>query len=178
MCCDPGDVGRSIWGRYRNSRIDGVDRDVFLISICNGVNRREGVSAENFLRDLWNTDWHNGLRHDYDVVATANALHWFDAPRLVELFNDIFRLLRPGGVFLFVEPACAERPSPLDSPNGSRGSRPVTAAKTGNASGRERTKFLATITLNSWAHAIRIRQGRDACFWLDTAIEKRRFRFH
>jgi len=66
-------------------------------------------AAENFVRDLWNTDWHNGLRHDYDVVATANALHWFDAPRLVELFNDIFRLLRPSGVFLFVEPACAEK---------------------------------------------------------------------
>ena len=109
MCCGPGDVGRGIWGRYRNSRIDCVDRDVFLISICNGINRREGVSAENFVRDLWNTDWHSGLRHDYDVVATANALHWFDASRLVELFNDIFWLLRPGGVFLFVEPACAEK---------------------------------------------------------------------
>jgi SAM-dependent methyltransferase len=82
---------------------------VFLISICDGINRREGVSAENFMRDLWNTDWYHGLRHDYDVVATANALHWFDAPRLVELFNDIFQLLRPGGVFLFVEPACAEK---------------------------------------------------------------------
>jgi SAM-dependent methyltransferase len=109
VCCGPGDVGRGIWGRYRNSRIDCVDRDVFLISICNGINRREGVSAENFVRDLWHTDWHKGLRHDYDVVATANALHWFDATRLVELFNDIFRLLRPGGVFLFVEPACAEK---------------------------------------------------------------------
>lgn len=109
MCCGPGDVGRSIWDRYRNARIDCVDRDVLLISICNGINRREGVSAENFVRDLLNTDWHNGLPHDYDVVATANALHWFDAPRLVKLFNDIFQLLRPGGVFLFVEPACAEK---------------------------------------------------------------------
>ena len=52
MCCGPGDVGRAIWCRYRNSRIDCVDRDVFLISICNGINRREGVSAENFVRDL------------------------------------------------------------------------------------------------------------------------------
>jgi len=109
MCCGPGDVGRVIRGRYRNSCIDCVDRDVFLISICDGINRREGVSAESFVRDLWNTDWHTGLRDDYDVVATANALHWFDAPRLAELFNDISRLLRPGGVFLFVEPACAEK---------------------------------------------------------------------
>ena len=30
VCCGPGDVGRGIWGRYRNSHIDCVDRDVFL----------------------------------------------------------------------------------------------------------------------------------------------------
>ena len=156
MCCGPGDVGRSIWGRYRNSRIDCVDRDVFLISICDGINRREGICSENFVRDLWNSDWHNGLRHDYDAVAIANALHWFDAPRLVELFNDILRLLRPVECFCSSSPLAPKRPSPLDSPNGSRGSAPVTAGKTGNAFGRARTKFLATITRNSWADAIRI----------------------
>src|SRR5215470_8223521 len=59
MCCGPGDVGRSIWRRYRNSRMDCVDRDVFLISICDGINRRDGICAENFVRDLWNSDWHN-----------------------------------------------------------------------------------------------------------------------
>ena len=84
MCCGPGDVGRDIWGRYRNSRIDCVDRDVFLISICNGINRREGVSAENFVRDLWNTDWHNGLHQDYDVVATANAFRRTASCRVVQ----------------------------------------------------------------------------------------------
>ena len=109
LCCGPGDVGRFMRARYRNSRIDCVDRDVFLMSICIGVNRREGVCAHNFVRDLWNTDWHRGLEPGYDVVATANALHWFDAHRVAELFKDVFQLLRPGGVFLFVEPACTEK---------------------------------------------------------------------
>jgi SAM-dependent methyltransferase len=109
LCCGPGDVGRSIRARYPHSQIDCVDRDVFLISICAGVNRREDVPARNFVRDLWNADWHNGLRHDYDVVATANAFHWFDASRVADLFKDVFNLLRLGGVFLFVEPACAEK---------------------------------------------------------------------
>jgi SAM-dependent methyltransferase len=109
LCCGPGDVGRTIRARYPNSRIDCLDRDLFLISMCIGLNRREGVPGETFVRDLWNTDWCTGLPRDYDVVATANALHWLDARRVEELFTDIFQLLRPGGIFLFVEPACAEK---------------------------------------------------------------------
>ena len=106
--CGPGDVGRAVRARYPKSRIDCLDRDVFLISICIATNRREGVSGQSFVRDLWDADWCSGLERDYDVVAAANALHWLDARRVCELFKDVFRLLRPGGVFLFVEPACCE----------------------------------------------------------------------
>jgi len=108
LCCGPGDVGRTIRARYPNSRIDFVDRDVFLISICIGVNRREGVAGETLVRDLRDADWHKGLEAGYDVVATANALHWLDARRVAEVCRDVFRLLSPGGVFLLVEPACSE----------------------------------------------------------------------
>lgn len=40
MCCGPGDVGRVIRSRFPNACIDCVDRDLFLLSICIGVNRR------------------------------------------------------------------------------------------------------------------------------------------
>ena len=98
LCCGPGDVGRAIRGRYPNSHIDCVDRDVFLISICIGMNRREGVPGQNVVRDLWDTNWHNGLEPEYDVVATANALHWLDARRVAQVSQDVFRLLRPAGL--------------------------------------------------------------------------------
>ncbi len=109
LCCGPGDVGRAIRSRFPNSRIDCVDRDLFLLSICIGVNQRESVPGQASVRDLWNLDWRSGLSRGYDVVATANALHWFDVGRAAELFIEIFQLLRPGGVFLFVEPACAQQ---------------------------------------------------------------------
>jgi SAM-dependent methyltransferase len=110
LCCGPGDVGRAVRARYPTSRIDCLDRDVFLISMCIATNRREGVSGQSYVRDLWDADWCKGLERDYDVVATANAFHWLDARRVREVFKDVFRLLRPGGVFLFVEPACSEPP--------------------------------------------------------------------
>jgi len=110
LCCGPGDVGRAIRTRYPNSQIDCVDRDVFLISMCMGINRREGVAGEILVRDLRDSDWHKGLGAWYDVVATANALHWLDGERVAQVCRDVFRLLRPGGVFLFVEPACSEKP--------------------------------------------------------------------
>jgi len=81
---------------------------VFLISICIGTNRHEGVSGQNFVRDLWEPDWYRDLEPGYDVVATANAFHWLDSQRVSELFKDVFGMLRLGGVFFFVEPACAE----------------------------------------------------------------------
>jgi len=110
LCCGPGDLGRAIHARYPNSQIDCVDRDVFLISICIGVNRREGVPGRQLLRDLWNADWRADLATQYDVIATANALHWLNAQRVAEVCKDAFQMLRPGGAFLLVEPVCNESP--------------------------------------------------------------------
>jgi SAM-dependent methyltransferase len=108
LCCGPGDVGRAFRVRYPKSRLDFLDRDLFLISICRAANRREGVPGTIYVRDLWDADWHKDLEPGYDVVAVANALHQLHEQRVGELFYDIFRLLRPGGVLVFIEPATSE----------------------------------------------------------------------
>jgi SAM-dependent methyltransferase len=106
--CGPGDVGRAIHSRFPKSRIDSLDRDLFLISMCIAKNRRDGVPGESFTRDLWDANWCEGLAPDYEVIATANSFHWLDVRRVAALFKEVFRLLRSGGAFLFVEPACSE----------------------------------------------------------------------
>jgi SAM-dependent methyltransferase len=108
MCCGPGDVGRVIQSRFPKARVDCVDRDPFLLSLCTAFNRREGIPGDIYIRDMWKADWRSGLTRNYDVVATANALHWFDVRRVAELFADVAQLLRRGGVFLFLEPARTE----------------------------------------------------------------------
>jgi SAM-dependent methyltransferase len=110
LCCGPGDVGRAIHSRFLKSRIDFVDRDLFLTGLCDAVNRRGGIPGETLVRDLWKPNWRHGLASDYDVVATANALHWFSEKRVARLFLDVLNLLRAGGTFVFLEPAGPEAP--------------------------------------------------------------------
>jgi len=110
LCCGPGDVGRTIQQIYPNARIDGVDRDPFLTSICRAVNARDGIRGTILVRDLEHDGWLDQLRGPYDVVATVNALHWFEEARAGQLVKDVHASLRSAGVFLLAEPAPAETP--------------------------------------------------------------------
>jgi SAM-dependent methyltransferase len=110
LCCGPGDVGRAIRKTYPNARVDGIDRDPFLMSICRAVNERERIPGTLVVRDLQDDGWLDRLSGDYDVVATVNALHWFDARRAAQLVADVHGALRDGGVFLLAEPAAVETP--------------------------------------------------------------------
>jgi SAM-dependent methyltransferase len=78
--------------------------------LCSAVNQRDSVSGRTFVRDLLDPDWQRDFTNDYDVVVVANGLHWFSMNRVTELFADVYELLRPGGRFLFMEPAGPEIP--------------------------------------------------------------------
>jgi len=110
LCCGPGDVGRAIRKIYPDAHIDGIDRDPFFMSICRAVNQRERIPGKLVVRDLQDDGWLAGLAGNYDVVATVNALHWFDEGRAGQLVEDVYGTLRGGGVFLLAEPAAAETP--------------------------------------------------------------------
>ena len=62
------------------------------------------------MRDLTDDGWLDQLPGNYDVVATVNALHWFDAERAAQLVEGVHGMLRGGGPFLLAEPACPEPP--------------------------------------------------------------------
>ncbi|HJZ80393.1 MAG TPA: class I SAM-dependent methyltransferase [Pyrinomonadaceae bacterium] len=110
LCCGPGDVGRAIRQIYPQAQIDFIDRDPFLASICAAVNQRDGIPGRVVVRDLNNDGWLEELPGNYDVVATVNALHWFDAGRAAQIVRDVHGRLRGGGLFLLAEPACPEAP--------------------------------------------------------------------
>jgi SAM-dependent methyltransferase len=110
LCCGPGDAGRAIRQRYPNARIDGVDRDPFLTSICRAVNQRDRVPGTLVVRDLNDDGFPGELPGPYDVVAMINALHWFDEERAARLLSDVAATMRSGGMFVIAEPARPEKP--------------------------------------------------------------------
>jgi SAM-dependent methyltransferase len=111
LCCGPGDLGRAIRQNYPNAQIDFVDRDPLLLSICRRFNGLVGMPGTCRQLDLNDESWCQGLRaHNYDVIATANAIHWLSAIRAEAVFRDIHGLLDDGGTFFFAEPASLEVP--------------------------------------------------------------------
>jgi hypothetical protein len=60
------------------------------------------------VRDLKDDGWLDELPGNYDVVATVNALHWFDARRAGQLIKDVHGTLRSAGLFLLAEPTSPE----------------------------------------------------------------------
>ncbi len=110
LCCGPGDVGRAIVHEYPNARVDCIDRDPFLAALCAQLNRRSGIPGKIVVRDINGAGWKADVSRDYDVVATANALHQFNATGAERLIQDVHGLLRAGGVFLLAEPVSAENP--------------------------------------------------------------------
>jgi len=111
--CGPGDAGRVIQSRFPEARIDFVDRNEFFVSLCDAVNRRDGVPGQTLVRDLSEPNWRRDLASEYDVVVAVNTVHSFTLAKGAELFSNISQLLRSGGVFLLMEPAGAE---PLFAP--------------------------------------------------------------
>jgi SAM-dependent methyltransferase len=108
--CGAGDAGRAIHSRFPHSRIDSVDRNEFFASLCAAVNRRDGIGGRTWVADLSEPGWRRDLTSGYDVAVAVNAVHWFSVAGATRLLGDIFELLRPGGVFLLMEPVGAEPP--------------------------------------------------------------------
>ena len=106
----PRGRGQSHPAAYPNAQIDSIDRDPFLTSICRAVNQRDRIPGTLVVKDLKADGWLDELSGNYDIVATVNALHWFEVERAAQIVEDVHGALRGGGLFLLAEPACPETP--------------------------------------------------------------------
>jgi trans-aconitate methyltransferase len=108
--CGPGDAGRAIRSRFPHAQIDFVDKNEFFASLCDAVNRRDGIEGRTLVRDFSQPGWRSGLAADYDVALAVNAVHWLSLGDTSKLFADIYDSLRAGGAFFMMEPATPESP--------------------------------------------------------------------
>ncbi len=97
LACGPGSLGRRLLARIPDARIWAVDADPLLQSI--------GSSAGGGLiwveRDLRRPGWSDFLDGtQVDAVVSTTALHWLAPADLIRVYEELARIIRPGGLFL------------------------------------------------------------------------------
>ena len=135
--CGPGDAGRVIHSRFPHAQIDFVDRNLFFVSLCGAVNRRDGIRGRTLARDLSERGGRHDLASDYDVVVAVNPCigsAWRERPNSSATSSRC-----SGRVALFCLWNRRERRRDLrrGSTRGKRNNHASTSTKTGGASGRE-----------------------------------------
>jgi SAM-dependent methyltransferase len=101
LACGPGAISQRLLARFPQAHSVAVDVDPVLLTLgqqalgtYNG--RLRWVDA-----DLRDPTWLTKLDlPQVDAVLSTTALHWLPAAHLVRVYQDVGRLLRPGGVFL------------------------------------------------------------------------------
>lgn len=101
LACGPGSISQRLLSRFPHSKCLALDFDPVLLLLGQQVlgdmqGRLHWVEAD--LRDV---KWRTLLGEtQVDAVLSTTALHWLPAPALVDLYQQLGALVRPGGVVL------------------------------------------------------------------------------
>jgi SAM-dependent methyltransferase len=99
--CGPGSLSERILTRFPRARTIAVDFDPVLLRL----GERSHPTLRGRIRwvdvDITSAGWMDSLpARRVDAVVSTTALHWLEAKQIKRLYQDIGRLVRPGGVFL------------------------------------------------------------------------------
>lgn len=101
LACGPGAISQRLLERFPKARCVAVDMDPVLLAIGQGVlgdmsGRLRWVEA-----DLMTANWVQLLGEvQVDAVLTTTALHWLPSDRLLQVYQQLGKLVRSGGVLL------------------------------------------------------------------------------
>ncbi|HYA11320.1 MAG TPA: class I SAM-dependent methyltransferase [Thermoplasmata archaeon] len=99
--CGPGSLSARLLTRFPRARCVAVDHDPVVQRIGRGALGTFGGRLTWADADLGTVGWDRALPQGrFDVALSTTALHWLDRTRLVRLYHDLHRRLRPGGVVL------------------------------------------------------------------------------
>ncbi|MGB4089303.1 MAG: class I SAM-dependent methyltransferase, partial [Smithellaceae bacterium] len=110
--CGDGILGRMLLEEYPEARViftDFSDPMLDKLRIKIGINPRAKVIHADFAM----SDWAKGIESEkpLDIVVSGFAIHHQPDERKVELYTEIFCLLRSGGVFLNLDQVKSKSPS-------------------------------------------------------------------
>ena len=101
LACGPGSLASRLLARFSQARCVALDYDPVLLQLGQQVLQDQQGRLRWVEADLRDPSWLEQLGEDQvDAVLSTTALHWLPPPALVELYHQLGRLVRPGGVVL------------------------------------------------------------------------------
>jgi len=95
--CGGGNISFSL--ASEGHEVVGVDQSNSMIEICKCVLKEQEINIQNNVKFYNRSIFDNGLEEEkYDIVIAMGVIGYLDDDDI--LFNEIKRLLKPGGVFL------------------------------------------------------------------------------
>ncbi len=100
--CGDGLLANTILDKYTNA--NGLLLDYSPSMIDEAKNRMKAFQNQKIVQsDLSNSDWQNNVNDKPEVVVSGYAIHHLKNGRKYELFEEIFNILKPGGIFINME---------------------------------------------------------------------------
>lgn len=99
LACGPGSLSQRLLQRFPQAQCIAIDFDPVLLAmgqanLGNSNGRLQWLEADLMVLDLA-TQY-----TQIDAVLSTTALHWLPVTRLIEIYQQLGKCIRPGGIFL------------------------------------------------------------------------------
>ena len=98
--CGTGSLMLEMLNAFADAEVFGIDFDPTLIPLAQRRLAEFKNRANIVLDDLRKTAWLANISKPIDAVVSATALHWMQPDELIELYDKLAGILKPGGIFL------------------------------------------------------------------------------
>jgi SAM-dependent methyltransferase len=103
--CGDGILGRQLFQTWPESRGIFIDYSEPMLEAAMKMGQKIKSRAEYYLLDYSDKNWRDAFRYaqPVDVVISGFSIHHLEDDKKLQVYKDIFAILKPGGIFLNLE---------------------------------------------------------------------------
>ncbi|TBR56629.1 hypothetical protein B4U84_28725 [Westiellopsis prolifica IICB1] len=102
LCCGEGLLTQALLEKFKECQVHGLDGSPDMLAHASAALNSYGERFEPKLFDLASKDWRQ-FPWKIDAVVSSLAIHHLNAQQKQSLFQDVFYLLKPEGVFIIAD---------------------------------------------------------------------------
>jgi ubiquinone/menaquinone biosynthesis C-methylase UbiE len=98
--CGTGSLMASLLEIFPDVKVIGIDFDPTMLILASERLKPFGRRAKVEFNDIRTPSWTKVMTESVDVIVSATALHWLNSSQLNEIYKQIVKILKRGGLFL------------------------------------------------------------------------------